>query len=169
MAIIIFVGLTRIVVEGRDGTDDRFVGHSFGRGIYGDRFGGDGGNGLLLCVVGRYPYFRYGFLRPLFWCMLLAILVSLAGSVVMILYLAYEYGGINLNGWFFGGGTRAPFDYITTKLNVPTGFNLDGWVHVCVGGGIIALFVLARQALFWWPLHPIGSVWLMDQLWFSIF
>ena len=112
-------------------------------------------------------------LRPLFWCMLLAILVSLVGSVVMILYLAYEYGGINLNGWFFGGGTRAPFDYITTKLNVPTGFNLDGWVHTCVGGGIMALLVLARQTLLWWPLHPIGypigAVWLMDQLWFSIF
>ena len=66
MAIIIFVGLTRIVVEGRGGTDDRFVGHSCGRGIYGDRFGGDGGHGLLLCVVGRYPYFRHGFLRSLF-------------------------------------------------------------------------------------------------------
>ena len=99
----------------------------FGRGIYGDRFCGEGGHGLLLCVVGGYPYFRHGFLRPLFWYMLLAILVSLAGSVVVILYLAYEYGGINLSRWFFGGGTRAPFDYITTKLNVPTGFNLDGW------------------------------------------
>ena len=120
--------------RGEDGTEDRFVGHSFGRGIYGDRFGGDGGHGLLLCVVGRYSYFGYGFLHPLFWYMLLAILISLAGSVVVILYLAYEYGGINLNGWFFGGGTRAPFDYITTKLNVPTRFNLEGWVHACVDG-----------------------------------
>ena len=169
MAIIILVGLTRIVVEGRGGTDDRFVGHSCGRGIYGDRFCGEGGHGLLLCVVGGYPYFRHGFLRPLFWYMLLAILISLAGSVVVILYLAYEYGGINLSRWFFGGGTRAPFDYITTKLNVPTGFNLDGWVHTCVSGGIMVLLVLARQALLRWPLHPIGVVWLMDQLWFSIF
>ncbi len=104
--------------------------------------------------------------------MLLASLVSVAGSMLMILYLAYEYGGINLNGWFFGGGTHAPFDYITTKLNVPTGFNLDGWVHAC-GGGIVALLVLVRQAFLWWPLHPIdypiGVVWLMNQLWFSIF
>ena len=55
----------------------------------------------------------------------------------MILHLAYEYGGINLNGWFFGG-TRAPFDYITTKLNTATAPNWEG-------------------------------LWLMDQLWFSIF
>ena len=112
-------------------------------------------------------------LRPLFWCMLLAIFISLLGSVAMILHLAYEYGGINLNGWFFGGGTRAPFDYITTKLNAPTVPNISGWVHTFIGGGIMALLVLARHTLLWWPLHPIGypigAVWLMDQLWFSIF
>ena len=68
-------------------------------------------------------------LRPLFWCMLLAIVVSLVGSVAMILHLAYEYGGINLNSWFFGMGTRAPFDYITTKLNTPTLPNISGWVN----------------------------------------
>ena len=38
--------------------------------------------------------------------------------------------------------------------------------------GIMALLMWARQQLLWWPLHPIGypigAVWLMDQLWFSI-
>ena len=55
-------------------------------------------------------------LRPLFWVLLLAIVVSLVGSIWTILYLAYEYGGINLNAWFFGGGTRAPFDFVAEKL-----------------------------------------------------
>ena len=36
----------------------------------------------------------------------------------------------------------------------------------------MALLMWARQQLLWWPLHPIGypigAVWLMDQLWFSI-
>ena len=36
----------------------------------------------------------------------------------------------------------------------------------------MALLMWARQRLLWWPLHPIGypigAVWLMDQLWFSI-
>ena len=112
-------------------------------------------------------------LRPLFWCMLLAIVVSLVGSVAMILHLAYEYGGINLNSWFFGMGTRAPFDYITTKLNTPTLPNISGWVNTFVGAGIMALLMLARQVLVWWPLHPLGypisAVWLMEQVWFSIF
>ncbi len=112
-------------------------------------------------------------LRPLIWVMLLAILISLIGSIVMILNLAYEYGGINLNGWFFNGGTRAPFTYIADKLNTPTGPNLEGWLHTFVGGGVMVVLMWARHHLLWWPLHPlgypIGGVWLMDQLWFSIF
>ena len=93
-------------------------------------------------------------LRLLFWCVLLAVFISLLGSVAMILHLVYEYGGINLNGWFFGGGTRAPFDYITTKLNAPTVPNISGWVHTFIGGGIMALLVLARHTLLWWPFAP---------------
>ncbi len=191
MAILIFVGLTRIVVEGGVAAA---VGPMIASSVIVSAVGSTAiGSAGMVGMAYSYVWsadirtfvmascahgLRLGEelgqrLRPLFWCMLLAILVSLVGSVVMILYLAYEYGGINLNGWFFGGGTRAPFDYITTKLNVPTGFNLDGWVHTCVGGGIMALLVLARQTLLWWPLHPIGypigAVWLMDQLWFSIF
>jgi hypothetical protein len=111
--------------------------------------------------------------RPLFWALLLAILISLVGSIWTILYLAYEYGGINLNGWFFGGGTRAPFNFAAEKLQTPTGPSLEGWGHTLFGSGLMTLLMLARHRLLWWPLHPIGypvsMVWLMDQLWFSIF
>ena len=111
--------------------------------------------------------------RPLFWVLLLAILISLVGSLCTILYLAYEYGGINLNGWFFGGGARAPFDFIADKLKTPTDPSLEGWVHSLLGGGFMTLLMVARHHLLWWPLHPVGyavsMVWLMDQLWFSIF
>jgi len=35
------------------------------------------------------------------------------------------------------------------------------------------LLMFMRERFIWWPLHPIGfaigSVWLMDRLWFSIF
>jgi len=111
--------------------------------------------------------------RPLFWVMLLAIILSLIGSVWTILYLAYEYGGINLNGWFFGAGARAPFDFVAEKLKTPTEPSLEGWGNTLFGGGLMALLMIARHRLLWWPLHPIGypisMVWLMDQLWFSIF
>ncbi len=112
-------------------------------------------------------------IRPLFWVLLLAIVISLIGSISTILYLAYEYGGINLNGWFFGGGTRAPFNFIADKLQTPAGPSLEGWVNSILGGGFMTMLMAARHRLLWWPLHPIGypisMVWLMDQLWFSIF
>lgn len=111
--------------------------------------------------------------RPLFWLMLLAVTISLVGSVYTVLVLCYEYGGINLSSWFFGGGVRAPFEYIAVKMNTPTVANWAGTVHTLVGGGVMTVLMMARHHLLWWPLHPIGypigAVWLMDQLWFSIF
>ena len=191
MALLIFVGLTRVVVEGGVVAA---VGPMISSSVLVSAVGSTviGPAGLVgmaytyvwaadirtfvmaSCAHGLKLGEELGQrLRPLFWCMLLAVFISLLGSVAMILHLAYEYGGINLNGWFFGGGTRAPFDYITTKLNAPTVPNISGWVHTFIGGGIMALLVLARHTLLWWPLHPIGypigAVWLMDQLWFSIF
>ena len=191
MAILIFVGLTRVVVEGGVAAA---VGPMISSSVVVSAVGSTaiGPAGMVgmaftyvwaadirtfvmaSCAHGLKLGEELGHrLRPLFWCMLLAICISLIGSVTMILHLAYEYGGINLNGWFFGGGTRAPFDYITTKLNAPTTPNIAGWIHTFAGAGIMGLLVLARHTLLWWPLHPIGyaigAVWLMDQLWFSIF
>jgi len=118
-------------------------------------------------------YLKTRNLRPLFWATWLAIGLSLIGSVWMVLHLSYQYGGINLSSWFFGGGVRAPFDYIAVKLNTPTGPNWEGWLHTGIGGGLMALLMLGRHHFLWWPLHPIGypisAVWLMDQLWLSIF
>ena len=112
-------------------------------------------------------------LRPLLWVIVLAIAVSLVGSVWMILNLAYEYGGINLHPWFFGSGAHNPFRYATIFLNAPTTPHWGGWLHTGIGAGIMALLMLARQRLLWWPLHPlgypIGAIWAMNQIWFSIF
>jgi len=111
--------------------------------------------------------------RPLFWAIWASIVVSLVGSVWMILRLSYKYGGINLNPWFFGGGALAPFDYIASKLNAPTPAHLGGWLSTGIGAGIMALLMLARHRFLWWPLHPlgfpIGGIWVVDQISFSVF
>ena len=136
MAILIFIGLTRVVVEGGVAAAPVVVSADIRTFV------------MASCAHGLKLGEELGHrLRPLFWCMLLAIVVSLVGSVAMILHLAYEYGAINLNSWFFGMGTRAPFDYITTKLNTPTLPNISGWVNTFVGAGIMALLMLARQIL----------------------
>lgn len=191
MALLIFVGLTRIVVESGVATAvGPMIANSVVVSAVGSSVLGPAGmvgmaytyvwsadirtfvmasaaHGLKLAdLLGRDR-------RPLFWLILLAVVVSLVGSVWSVLVLCYEHGGINLSSWFFGGGVRAPFEYIATKMNTPTAPNWEGWLHTGVGAGIMSALMLARQHLLWWPLHPIGyavgAVWLMDQLWFSIF
>jgi len=111
--------------------------------------------------------------RPLFWAMGVSIVVSLIGSVWIILKLSYTYGGINLNPWFFHGGALAPFNYIASKFNSPTLVHWGGWLSTGIGAGLMGLLMLARQHFLWWPLHPlgfpIGGIWVVDEISFSIF
>ena len=111
--------------------------------------------------------------KRLFFCLLLAIVVSIVTSLVVDLHLAYRYGGLNLRRWFFVGGPKAPFQFITMKILHPTGPSLSGWLYKLAGGGIMAVLMVLKEHLLWWPLHPIGwtigPCWLMQQLWLSIF
>ena len=125
------------------------------------------GNGLKLSdELGRRK-------RPLFWAMLATVVVALGGAIWMIMRMSYAHGGINLNSWFFRGNILAPFNYITYYLKTPSTVNWWGWIHTVIGGGVMVALIFARQHFLWWPLHPvgypIGCVWLMDQMWFSIF
>ena len=113
--------------------------------------------------------------RTLFFAIFLAIIVSLAVSITTVLYLSYTYGGINLNGWFFGptGGPAYPFNFISGEMNNPDGPDLIGWISTLSGGGIMALLMLARQHLLWWPLHPLGfavsTISMTNYISFSVF
>ena len=111
----------------------------------------------------------------LFSAMALAITVSLIASIATVLHLSYAYGGINLNGWFFGptGGPVYPFNFISGHINNPVGPNPVGWVSTLAGGGIMALLMLARQHFLWWPLHPLGfavsTISMTNYISFSVF
>jgi hypothetical protein len=113
--------------------------------------------------------------RSLLLAIMLSIVVSLAASIVTVLYLSYTYGGINLNGWFFGptGGPAYPFNYITGELNNPDGPDLIGWISTLLGGSVMALLMLARHNFLWWPLHPLGfavsTISMTNYISFSVF
>ena len=96
--------------------------------------------------------------RRLFWAVVLAIVVSLIGSSYMTLYLAYKYGGINLNPLFFGGGaaTYGPKDMAPRIANELGGASWEAWLFMGIGGLIMALLMWARHCFLWWPLHPLG-------------
>ena len=58
--------------------------------------------------------------RPLFWAIMLSIIVCMISSIWMLLWLSYAHGGLNGNGWFFGGGAKAPYNYNCYTTHVAT-------------------------------------------------
>lgn len=111
--------------------------------------------------------------RPLFWAMILSIVVTIVASIWVLLELAYVRGGLNCNEWFFIGGAKAPFEFFVSKILNPSEPNLTGW-YITAGGALSMLFLMFMRARFlWWPFHPIGfaigPIWIMDQIWFTVF
>ena len=111
--------------------------------------------------------------RPLFWAIMLALIMSLLSSIWVILVLCYTHGGINLNQWFFLGGAYTPFEFVAPLITTPTAPNVAGWIWTAIGGGLMALLMFVRQQFLWWPLHPLGFVisttWMAQFVWFSVF
>jgi len=117
--------------------------------------------------------------RPLFWVMVVAIVVTLAGSLGIILWSAYEHGAVNLESWFFTGNARNTHAHVQYKLQNPMGFSETPdimWpraLWTAVGGTVMAGLIWARHHFLWWPLHPIGFAVcagnVISRAWFSIF
>jgi hypothetical protein len=191
LALLVFVGLTRIVVEGglAEAVAPMVASAALVSGVGSSVLGVGGMLGIAFnfvwaadirtfvmasCAHGLKLCEHLGTrVRPLFWIMLWVIGLSFAGSIAMILYLCYKYGGINLNPWFFADGATNPFTYAVARLNDPVGPHWGGWLHTGVGALIMAGLMWARHHIAWWPLHPLGfpvaAVWIVDQAWFSIF
>ena len=94
--------------------------------------------------------------RLLFWGMLAAMLLGLAGALYMMMHLAYKYGAINMRPPNVIWLPNYVFDYAATRMTDPTGPNAAGWLHTGIGGVVMGLLLLARRYWTWWPLHPIG-------------
>ena len=111
--------------------------------------------------------------RRLKWAILLAIVVGLAGSIWFTMRLAYTYGGINLNSWYFVGLPQWPFNYMASVFNAPEPF-APRLFYTAVGGLFMGALLLLRHHFVWWPLHPIGfpianTYTIVSYGWFSIF
>jgi len=175
-AMVLFIGLTRVVAEGGipamrppimtstfviSGAGASALGAS-GLVALGFSYGWHSeirsfvmssvANGLKMGEVIK------GSKRRLFWAVVLAIVVSIAGSSYMTLYLAYKYGGINLNPLFFGWGaaTYGPKDMAARIASELGGPNWEAWLFMGIGGLVMALLMWARHFFLWWPLHPLG-------------
>ena len=110
--------------------------------------------------------------KRLKWAIALAVLAALSGSLWSVLVLSYEYGGVNLHGFWFIGVPHNAGTNIAQFIANPTSPSWSGWLFTGVGGVIQTLLVIARARLAWWPLHPLGfavsTFFIMTYVWFSV-
>ena len=111
--------------------------------------------------------------RKLLWALVLAVAVTLAGSIWSVMTLAYKHGGINLHGFWFIGVPQNAFTYIAPKFADPVPADLAGWGFTALGAGIMGVLTFLRYRFVWWPIHPLGfatgTFHIMNWVWFSVF
>ena len=124
-------------------------------------------NGLKMSEMIRGPK------RRLFWAIVIAILVSLAGSSYVTLVMAYEHGGINLNPLFFSWQSThfGPRDMAPRIAGAPEGPRWDALRFMLIGGGVMSALMWVRHQFVWWPLNPLGFTiaanWKTDHIFCS--
>ena len=171
---IVFVALTRVVVEGGvamlytplvapdaalSALGTSFFGHS---GIVGLTFTRIWANDIFNfamphCANGlKLSEQIQGSRRPLFWAMLLAILLGLIGAISMLLYLSYTYGAVNMSDRHFVWLAQYVFEYAAARIAAPLGPDWSGWLHTGIGGLVMGFLMVAQRQWVWWPLHPLG-------------
>lgn len=194
VAFVVFIGLTRVVAEGGIGygratmTPMGFTVHVFGTAPIGPEglthfamahgWAGDirtvvmtsAANGLKLATATGTRQ------RPLFWAILIAVVVSLAGSAWVIIASGYMHGGINLNWWFYGYFGRWAYEQLAIKqLNPIPDWNMLGprGLFTALGAGIMGTLMFLRHRFLSWPLHyigfPIAGTYVMFFAWFGMF
>ena len=191
-ALVIFIGLTRAIVEaGIPTLSPAMVPLGFvvsGVGVPALGAKGMVASAYTLIWVGELLVFMMaplsnglrltsetaGNRRRLLWGIAGAMFITLAVSICYTLHLAYDYGGVNLHNQFFGQSFPSyPSRFALRKLSEPSAVSVDGWLWTLSGGLVMALLMIARQRLMWWPFHPLGFAvsagWTMRYIWFSIF
>ena len=85
-----------------------------------------------------------------------ALVAAIGISIAYTLYLGYTYGAYNFGDWIFRGGATAPFDNIVTKMKNPFGPDKRALTLFGVGATVMVPLIFMRYRFIWWPLHPVG-------------
>ena len=175
-AMVLFMGLTRVVAEGGiPAMRPPIMTSSFVISAIGPSALGASGLVALGFSYGWHAEIRSfvmssvanglkmsevitGSKRRLFWAVVIAVLVSLAGSSYVTIVMAYKYGGINLNPLFFVNQAPqfAPRDMAPRIAAELAGPRWDAWLFMGIGGSVMGALMWARHHFLWWPLNPLG-------------
>jgi membrane glycosyltransferase len=94
----------------------------------------------------------------------LAIVVTLLVGSVVLLYITYGKGADRSSIWFFSSAPRALFNRMQRMMTGSMGAAGKGnRLFYLLGAGWVATSMLMRRRFFWW-LHPIGFIMLVNPL-----
>jgi len=110
--------------------------------------------------------------RMYHWNMILCIVVSVLFSIGLLIFLAHERGGQQLESWFFNHMAARNLDHARNFINETRAAFDANAVWVLIGAAWLCLSLYIRKSVFWFP-HPIGYILLFNPLlasiWFSFF
>ena len=109
--------------------------------------------------------------RRIFGGTVVVILLTLGCVVGLTLYLGYTHGAINLSGFYFGNVAQYPYRFMEKSIHNPGEVDPVTWIHVGLGGAVMAVLMAAQHRLVWWPFHPVGFPvsCVFGKMWFSVF
>jgi hypothetical protein len=86
----------------------------------------------------------------------LALGFSLVLSFWYSLKLAYTSGGFNFGEWVFRGGAQAPYDTMVSKIQEGSTISPGRFIFLGLGVAATVGMTFLRHRFSWWRLHPIG-------------
>ena len=86
----------------------------------------------------------------------ISIMLGLFVSILYTLHIGYHHGAYNFGGHIFRGGCTIPFESIVNKMLNPFGPDWRRLFFLGVGGIVMAGLMFMRYRFMWWPLHPVG-------------
>jgi len=111
--------------------------------------------------------------KPLLGLIAAVIMITFVMGTVMNIRLGYSTGGLQLNGWFQGGGAQKPASDAQNLINGVANASWFNTFWIFIGGAMTWAMMVARSRFLWFPFHPIGLLmsltYPMHLIWFSIF
>ena len=193
-AIIIFLGITRLVIQtGMPYLTTPMTPQGFTVAVTGTGIGPPNLVAMAVCyswtadiqstfmpsaahAVRLHGFFRERRTLGLVFALGLAVVVSYVATSAYMLDLCYQYGAGNLRSWFFntaGGAGGAAYDSVVRQLREP--WTTDWTKLAFFGAGALVYSALSAcyYRFSWLPLHPIGmtvaSTWMLQRIAFSVF
>jgi hypothetical protein len=188
-AIVLFVGITRVVVQGGIAETKTPISpftaviSAFGSASAGPSSMASLGAGYVWAADTRSLFITSSAHALKVWDvprrprgqflaigLILAVCVSFLANVLPRVVSGYHSGYLNA---VFVPDIDDSFNYIARGVLRPAGPSWTGWWITGLGASVFVLFAFLTQRFVWWPIHPLGvpiaAVWLTQQIWFSVF